>query len=69
MIAITTTDENGSTIVATTTVTPSQTTITTDVVLTPSVSVVTGTDSAGNSYTSTIIGSNGTATGSAATTA
>ncbi|KAL0936620.1 uncharacterized protein CTRU02_208835 [Colletotrichum truncatum] len=69
VLAVTTTDENGSTIVAsvTTTIVPTPTTITTQVVPTPNISVVTGTDSAGNAYTSTIVGTN--ATESAATTA
>ncbi|KAK2027021.1 hypothetical protein LX32DRAFT_458872 [Colletotrichum zoysiae] len=57
VIAITTTDSEGKTITTSlsATITPVPTTITTDLVPTLSPSVVTGTDSAGNAFTSTVL--------------
>ncbi|GJC86891.1 hypothetical protein ColLi_09729 [Colletotrichum liriopes] len=57
VIAVTTTDSEGNTITTSisATITPVPTTITTDLVPTLSPSVVTGTDSAGSAFTSTVL--------------
>ncbi|EFQ28725.1 uncharacterized protein GLRG_03869 [Colletotrichum graminicola M1.001] len=57
VIAVTTTDSEGNTITTSlsATITPVPTTITTDLVPTLSPSVITGTDSAGSAFTSTVL--------------
>ncbi|KAF6820381.1 hypothetical protein CPLU01_12775 [Colletotrichum plurivorum] len=71
VVAVTTTDADGNTIITSvsTTLTPVPTTITTDLLPTPSVSVsvVTGTNSDGSAFTSTVLASDASET--AATTA
>ncbi|KAK1996844.1 hypothetical protein LX36DRAFT_712086 [Colletotrichum falcatum] len=75
VIAVTTTDSEGNTITTSlsATITPVPTTITTDLVPTLSPSIVTGTDSAGSAFTSTVLntseGADTTATATATATA